>query len=187
MLRDIDRVNRVRRSTIALPVVAAASAAVLAAVVWAAWPSGGHPGSSMPRALVYPAYSACLLTDNGGPTSAQAQPAWTGMLAAAAAASVKVSYLPTTGTPDAANVQSYLNTLLGQRCDVVVAVGEPETAAVAARAAAYPAAHFVVVGAASSASNVAPVAGGGDVAAGVRRLILAAHAGRFDGWASGAL
>lgn len=108
------------------------------------------------------------------------------MQSASLATSMNVTYLAATGATGVADVQPYLNTLLHRRCDVVVAVGDKEVAAVAASAGANPAAHFVAVGSASAAPNVAAVdAAGGDVAAVVESKLLAANAGHFDQWASG--
>lgn len=149
------------------------------------WPSSSK--SPQPRARIYSSYSACLLTDAAGIVPAQAKAVWSGMEAASSATSMKVSFLASVGPGDAADVQSYLNTLLQRHCDVIVAVGAQQTAAVAALAGANLAAHFVVVGASSSGANVASVTGTADeVAAAVRRDLVASNAGRFDRWAQGA-
>jgi basic membrane lipoprotein Med (substrate-binding protein (PBP1-ABC) superfamily) len=163
------------------------AALVAACGVWIAWPSSQGAAAPVPRARVYSAYSACLLTDDAGISSISARPVWTGMEAASAATSMTVSYLQATGATNVTDVQSYLNTLLVRSCNVLVAVGGQETAAVAATAGSYPSVHFVVVGAKSSGPNVAPVAGANEqaVTAGVRQLLVAANAGRFGGWAAG--
>lgn len=157
----------------------------LAILAWAVWPASDK--SSQPRARIYSSYSACLLTDAAGIIPAAAKTVWSGMEAASSATSMKVSFLAAVSPGDAADVQSYLNTLLQRRCDVIVAVGAPQTAAVTALAGANPKTHFVVVGAPSSGLNVAPVNGTGDeISAAVKQDLVASNAGRFDRWAQGA-
>ena len=161
-------------------------AAVLAGSVWAVWPSPGEP-PVRPDARVYSSYSACLLTDSTGLASFSAAAVWRGMEGASTATSMRVSYLPTLGRADAAAVRSYLNTLVVQHCEVIVAIGAAQTSAASAGAKADPGTHFVVVRAASTGLNVASVTGSDDdVAAGVKRDLIAANAGRFGDWASGA-
>ena len=110
------------------------------------------------------------------------------MQRASAQTSAKVSFLEAIGPADADNISSYLNTLLQRRCDVVLAAGAPQVAAVVAEASSAPGTHFIVVGAPSPGANVASLTVGGDdaVKVAVARLIDDAVGGRFSGWASGA-
>ena len=153
----------------------------------ALWPSQ-EAKAPAPRARQYSDFSACLLTDEAGVGSRQARPVWAGMQRASAQTSARVSFLEAVGSADADNVSSYLNTLLQRRCDVVLAAGSPQVAAVSAAAPSAPGTHFIVVGGTSVRANVAPLSAGGDdaVTASVARLIEDAVAGRFSGWASGA-
>ena len=166
---------------IAVGVVAVAGGA------WTLWPSNTAKAPA-PQARQYSNFSACLLTDDVGVGSRQARPVWAGMQQASAQTSARVSFLEAVGPTDADNISSYLNTLLQRRCNVVLAAGAPQVAAVVAAASSAPGTHFIVVGAPSAGPNVASLAAGGDdaVAGAVARLIDDAVGGRFKGWASGA-
>lgn len=161
--------------------------AIIAGVTWMLWPSN-EVKAPAPRARQYSDFSACLLTDEAGVGSQQARPVWAGMQRASAQTSAKVSFLEAIGPADADNISSYLNTLLQRRCDVVLAAGAPQVAAVVAEASSAPGTHFIVVGAPSPGANVASLTVGGDdaVKVAVARLIDDAVGGRFSGWASGA-
>jgi len=110
------------------------------------------------------------------------------MQQASAQTSARVSFLEAIGSSDADNISTYLNTLLQRRCNVVLAAGAPQVAAVVAAASSAPATHFIVVGVPSSGGNVASLVAGGDeaVTGAVARLIGDAVGGRFSGWAAGA-
>lgn len=140
----------------------------------------GHPARALPppRARVYTAFDACLLTDSEGVAGAQAAPVWAGMQAASLATSGKVSYLAVAGPDTAANAVPYVNTLVQRRCDLVLAVGPSEVAAAREQAATFPKVAFVVVDAAPSKGNVTAVAPGksADVTTAVQSLVTtAAH------------
>jgi basic membrane lipoprotein Med (substrate-binding protein (PBP1-ABC) superfamily) len=107
------------------------------------------------------------------------------MVASSRASSIKVSFVQAFGPQDAAHVASYANTLVQWRCDVIVAAPGAPAAAVEQVAPANPGLRFVVVGAVSTGPNVAPLPGGGDVAARVQRMLTAAEAGHYTGWATG--
>lgn len=64
----------------------------------------------------------------------------------------KVEYLPVMSGPAEAAALPYLASLVGRRCDVVVATGKAEVAAVNAAAARYRSVRFVVIGRAGSRS-----------------------------------
>ena len=106
-----------------------------------------------PRARVYSAFDACLLTDSGGVTGAQAAPVWAGMQAASLKTSGKVSYLAVAGPDTPANAVSYVNTLVQRRCDLVLAVGPSEASAARDQAAVFPKTAFVVVDSGKSNGN----------------------------------
>jgi basic membrane lipoprotein Med (substrate-binding protein (PBP1-ABC) superfamily) len=69
----------------------------------------------------------------------------------------KVSYLAVYGGDSRANAVPFVNALVQRKCDLVVAVGASEVAAVLQRAAAYPGVRFAVVGA-GSGQNVTVIA-----------------------------
>jgi hypothetical protein len=72
---------------------------------------------------------------------------------------VRASYLAVPDPVTAASVQSHLGSLLVSKCDLIIAVGTPERAAVLAQAREFPSVHFLVLGpAAGIASNVEALA-----------------------------
>lgn len=82
---------------------------------------------------------------------------WSGLEDGSAATSAKVSYLAVAGAETSENVAAYVGTLVVRKCDLVVAVGSAETAAVLKESHGFPAVHFAVVGAAAQGANVASV------------------------------
>ena len=126
-------------------------------VVWLTLAS--NPTRVLPpsRARVYNQFSACLLTDSGGVLGAESAPAWAGMQAASLKTLRKVSYMAVSGPDTVANAESFVNTLVQRKCDLVLAVGESEVAATEAQANVFPAVRFVVVGAGVADSNLAVI------------------------------
>jgi basic membrane lipoprotein Med (substrate-binding protein (PBP1-ABC) superfamily) len=154
---------------------------VLVVMLVVALTSGGGPA---PRARQYLKFDACLLTDARGVTAGSAAaPAWRGMQAASLATRAKVSFLAVTGPATRDNATPFLNSLIARRCDLVLAAGQAQTAAVRAEAVSYPDRHFVAVGGSGAAANLAVVpAGSADgVAAKVRALVTDAVHGKFAG------
>ena len=98
------------------------------------------------RARQYTAAQACLLTDARGITGSQTAPVWQGLEDASLATHAKVTYLATSGPATAANAIPYANSLIQQHCDVILAVGDPETGAAAHIARTAPKTRFVLVG-----------------------------------------
>lgn len=113
-----------------------------------------------PRARVYGSFNACLLTDSAGVSGPTAAPVWAGMQAASVKTSRKVSYLAVSGPDTEPNAVAFVNTLVQRKCDLVLAVGDSEVAAVAAQAKAFPAQRFVVVGSAAAGANLTVVPAG---------------------------
>src|SRR5574340_860169 len=107
------------------------------------WLSAG--GRHMPpaRARVYTAFSTCLLTGPRGLADGQVAPVWAGMEEASLATRAKVSYLPVAGPATVGAATPYLGSLVAQHCDVIIAVGAPETAAVNAGSGRFPGIQFV--------------------------------------------
>jgi len=147
-------------------VVGAAVVAVAVAVTLR--PTGGR---QLPpaRARQYRAFSACLLTGAGGLADVRAATVWSGMQDASSATLAKVSYLAAVGPETVPNALPFAESLIQQRCDVVVAVGTAETAAIVQEASKHLDVRFVVVGANDPAANVVVVAD--DSAAQVRPAV----------------
>ncbi|MBI3687532.1 MAG: BMP family ABC transporter substrate-binding protein [Actinobacteria bacterium] len=145
-------------------------------VGWLLWPSPS--GRTLPpaRARVYTEFSACLLSDSSGVSGKAAAPVWAGMQEASATTAGKVSFLAVAGPESESNARLYLNALVARRCDLILAAGTAEVAAVRARAPALGSTTFVVVGTGSSAGNltVLPVAPPAGVSAAIRDVVVAA-------------
>jgi len=109
---------------------------------------------------VYTQFTACLLTDSDGVTAAESAPVWAGMQAASLNTLRKISYLAVSGPDTVANAEAFVNTLVQRKCDLVLAVGEPQVAAAETQAKVYPAQRFVVVGAGVSGGNLIVIPGG---------------------------
>lgn len=142
---------------------------VVLAVLLGLLPGSGGSSIPPPRARVYTAASACLLTGPAGLTDRQVAPVWAGMEDASLVTRAKVSYLAAQGPATVGNVTPYLGSLELRRCTVILAVGKPETAVVTVGAAAFPGVRFVVVGSGSARANVTAVPSGSP--AGVRSSV----------------
>ena len=70
---------------------------------------------------------------------------------------VRVQYLPVNGPQTAANARSYVASLAGGKCGVVIAVGTAQVDAVTATAPTFPADRFVTIGGGSPSANVSVV------------------------------
>jgi basic membrane lipoprotein Med (substrate-binding protein (PBP1-ABC) superfamily) len=136
-----------------LAVGAAGLVVVVAVATWLLWPSAPQP-----RARQYLAFNACLLTDAQGLAGAAAKPVWAGMQAASLKTRAKVEYVPVYGEATAANATPYLNGLIQRHCDLILAAGPAQVAAVHEAAGKYRSVHFVVVdGGSGYPSNVSRV------------------------------
>jgi basic membrane lipoprotein Med (substrate-binding protein (PBP1-ABC) superfamily) len=131
--------------------VAAAALVVGAVAAWMFWPEPA------PRQREYLDATACLLTDEKGVAGKEAAPIWSAMQDASVSSLVRVQYLQVNGPQTAANARSYVASLAGGRCGVVIAVGKAQVDAVDASAATFPAARFVTVGGGNPSTNVAVV------------------------------
>jgi hypothetical protein len=144
--------------------VLAGAVVLVGLVVFLGWPSGRQ--LPPPRARVYTDFSACLLTDAGGVSGAAAAPVWAGMQAASVKTSGKVSYLAVSGPDTQANAVFFVNTLVQRRCDLILAVGPTEVAAVRTQARTFGAVQFVVVertaAAGGTSANVSTVEASSD-------------------------
>jgi basic membrane lipoprotein Med (substrate-binding protein (PBP1-ABC) superfamily) len=127
--------------------------AILAVVLWPSpTPAPYRPPA---RARVYNSFTICLLTGPQGIAGAAAAPVWAGVEKASNATDDQAQFLAATGSPETVgSVTPYVNTLVQQRCGLVVAVGVTEGAAVETVAAANPAVRFMIVGSGSAAANV---------------------------------
>lgn len=135
------------------------------------------------RTRQYVAFRACLLTGPAGLGDPTARAVWTGMESASSATRVQVSYssLPAGEAESVGSVTPLANSLVQQRCGVIVAVGAVEVAAVQSVASADPGGRFVLVGAGSVAGNavVLPVPGSSVVSSRVEGVVRDAANGVF--------
>jgi hypothetical protein len=138
---------------------ALAAVAGLAAVMawWLVTPARYVPPA---RQRQYLSFAACLLTGPAGLADPASAPVWAGMQSASLATRAKVEYLAVTGPATEANAMIFLNTLVMRQCNVVLAAGSPEVAAVAAKVAALPHVRFVTVGGAAGPGNLTVLAPG---------------------------
>ncbi|MDJ0383209.1 BMP family ABC transporter substrate-binding protein [Streptomyces sp. G-G2] len=148
-----------------------ALAAAAAAVVVLSGSAGPSP---VPRARQYTAFSACLLSDAQGVTGSQAAQIWAGMESASLETHAKVSSLPVFGPATVGNAVPYANTLVQRHCDVVVAVGDVQAAAVIQVASQAHKVRFVVVGGGTPTSNVTVVSDSPEAGSEVARLVKTA-------------
>jgi hypothetical protein len=116
-----------------------------------------HSSSSdtTPEAGEYLAsFTACLLTDSHGLAAPETALVWRGMENASLATQAKVEYLPVMSGSTAAAAAPYLASLLHRQCNVVVATGPAQVAAVSAQARKFQSVEFVVPGPALAGSHV---------------------------------
>ena len=123
---------------------------LVAVSVAAFWPSPGR----RPGARQYIAFTACLLTDAQGVAGPGAAPVWAGMQDASAQTHAKVEYLSVSGPATRENAEPFLASLVNRHCDVVLAVGPAQVAALRAVAPASPTVGFVVIGDDMAGPNV---------------------------------
>ena len=122
-------------------------------LVWAWWPESGPD----PRSRVYTEATACLLTPAAGVADEQAAPVWAGMQRASLATRGKVQFLEVDGPQTGQNAKTFLATLVGGKCDVILTAGTAPNAALVASAAAYPNARFMMVGKGLPQGNISVV------------------------------
>ena len=163
--------------------ISAAVVAVAAVAVWLAWPSGRAVYDPPARARQYIGFTACLLTGPAGLADPAAREVWSGMQSASAATRAQVSYMsaPVGAAESVGSVTPVANSLVQQRCGVIVAVGSVEVAAVQPVAAANTGVRFVMIGGGKAAGNVAvlPVPGDSSVASRVDAVVRGAVGGAF--------
>ena len=99
-------------------------------------------------------FTACLLTDSHGLAAAQTALVWRGMQDASLSTQARVEYLPVMSGSTAAAAAPYLTSLLQRHCNVVVATGPAQVAAVDAQARRFPSVQFVVPGPVLAGSHV---------------------------------
>ena len=160
-------VNRTKSDIVALLrrhrfLVAGALIVVLAVILTVLlWPAAPAHTLPTPRSRAYTAFDACLLTGAHGLADPATGPVWAGMQDASNATRAKVSYLSIAAGPDnVGNALPYLAALLQRHCDVILAVGSAEVAAVIQDAPENPGTHFIEIGGSNSAANVSVVPNG---------------------------
>ncbi|WP_051966393.1 type 1 periplasmic-binding domain-containing protein [Kitasatospora mediocidica] len=135
----------------------------------------GHKPAPLPvRARQYTQVRACLLTDQQGVTAAADAPVWAGLQDGSAASRAQVSSLPVIGPATVANAQSYANTLIQQKCSVVLAADPLPGQALRAVASANPKVRFVLVDHGATAANLTVLDPTSDVRAEVARSVAGA-------------
>lgn len=131
----------------------AAGLFVTAAVVVGVILHGGRTPPAPSRASLYSASTACLLTDSRGVGAAPASTVWAGMQDASVATHAKVTYQTVNGAATTANAIPYANSLVEEDCDVVLAVGDPQTSALTQIAERNPKTNFVIVGGSTASAE----------------------------------
>lgn len=125
---------------------ALAAGLAMAAGVLAGCSSGHYVAPAPTRARAYADVDACLLTGPGGVADPAAAPVWAGMEDVSATGQVRTSYLAVPAPATPASVASHLGSLVVSKCDLIIAVGAAERAAVLAQAREFPSVHFLVLG-----------------------------------------
>jgi len=140
---------------------AAVAAAVIILAVAVLWPSRPSVALSDPPTAQrsFASWRACLVTGPDGLADSAVGPAWSGLQDASAKTSVQVTYLAATNDATAGGAATYVASLAGANCGIVVAVGAAQTAGVALVAAKFPQQRFVDVGSGTSATNVRVLSG----------------------------
>lgn len=164
--RTIQRIDIRIRAGVAV-IIAGAVAGI---TLWAL----STPGTPPPRARRYLQFKACLLTDSKGISGSAAAPLWQAMQKASLATRARVQYLPVAGPATAANATPYLNALIQRHCDIILATGTAQTAAVTAQAPLHPHSHFLIVGATAPQANITAIP---SPAAASKIITDAVHAG----------
>jgi hypothetical protein len=130
-----------------------------------------------PRARLYLAFTACLLTDSHGLAGRPAAQAWSGMQKASLATRAKVEYLPVMSGSTPAAAMPYLASLLQRHCKVVIAAGSAQVAALVSEKGRPPGVRLVAMGSVPARSGIMTVpASGSGVASAVDQIITAAVA-----------
>jgi hypothetical protein len=145
-LRPVMGTRRRRIVTYAVTLACAAVAGVLAVQHETTVPA--------PRARIYLAFDACLLTRERGLAGPQAAQAWAGLQRASLATHAKVEYLPVMGSQTVGGALPMLSSLVQRNCNVIIAAGTPQIAAVDQEAPRYPGVRFATVGGPAGGSNV---------------------------------
>ncbi|MFC1411221.1 BMP family ABC transporter substrate-binding protein [Streptacidiphilus sp. N1-12] len=153
-----------------IPLGGVVVALAVAAVLFEVLGGSGRP-AAQPRARIYRDVTVCLLTDAHGRSGSQAAQVWAGMQDASLAAHTQATSLAVVGPATVANALPYVNTLLQQRCAVVLAAGAVQSAAVEQVAAGSPKVRFVVTDGEATGANVTAVAPSGDLRAEVTHLV----------------
>nr|WP_144298703.1 hypothetical protein [Streptomyces sp. TLI_235] len=148
----------------------AGTALVAGGLTVALWPSD-EPEPLPVRARQYTDVRACLLTGAQGLAAAEVKPVWAGMQDASAAKHSQVSWLKAPRATTGPEAVPYANTLVQQRCSMVLAAEDVPAKALASVADANPGVRFVVVGTAQVRANLTVIPVGADVRAAVEKAV----------------
>lgn len=150
--------NRWETLALGAAAVAGTVAGLLATGTPLPWSPGGQALPPSRARAYHDATAACLLTGKDGLADPAAAREWAGLEEASRATSDRVSYLAATGPATEAGTAPFVGSLLVRGCQVIVAAGTPERAAVLADAPRYPRTRFIVTGPASGPSNLTALA-----------------------------
>ena len=137
-------------------IAAAVAVAAIIVAVAVLWPSRPPAVSADPPTAQrsFANWRACLVTGPGGLADSAVGPAWSGLKDASAKTGVQVTYLAATDDSTAGSAASYVASLAGANCGIVLAVGAPQTAGVALVATEFPKQRFIDIGSGTKASNI---------------------------------
>ncbi|MEU9242228.1 hypothetical protein [Streptomyces sp. NPDC048385] len=139
------------------PVIAAATAAVLVAVLSLTVLLAGDRSAQPRAANVSRNFRACLLVSPAGATDTRlSQASWQGMQDAARSGGVNAQRFPTP-TIDAKAALPYFNGAVQHHCELIVTVGTGMRPATEAAARANPHQEFVIVGAGSARPHISAI------------------------------
>jgi len=137
---------------------------------------GGSGGGDSGAVRSFTSFQTCLLTGSQGVAAGPAALVWSGMGDASQHTRALASYLAVAGPATPSAAVPFLGSLLARGCDVIVAEGAPEEAAVLAEAAKSRRVRFLLAG----PGTTGPTAAGGNVAvvrgagSGLRAAVAAA-------------
>lgn len=150
--------------------IGGAGCAALVVGVVALWPADQAPKLPV-RARQYTDVRACLLTDEHGLAGDAAKPVWAGMRDASMKTRVQVSWLSVPAPVTVGSAVPFANTLLEQKCSMVLAASQVSGEALERIAGANPKVRFVVVGSANAAPNLTVLPADSGVRAAVAKVV----------------
>jgi basic membrane lipoprotein Med (substrate-binding protein (PBP1-ABC) superfamily) len=133
---------RLRRSWV-ITLGVAVLATIGVALIWQPGDKSRHIPAARTRTTI--AFTACVLTDSHGIAGKDAAPAWRGVLNAQASTNLRAQSLQVAGKGRTADAVIAVNTLTQRSCNLIIAAGDPQVAAVWKQASLYPEQDFLVI------------------------------------------